>query len=795
VLLPSGSGTRPSARAALGTTSSPNVLSAFPAASFNSDIAAFGSDQAVAPPDTQLAAGPSDLVAAVNDTLWVWSKTGTALAAADLNTFFAVPSGYSFTDPRVAYDAASSRWLLSGLAFDGSNDSIVYLAISETSDPRGLYYSDLVSSRTGVLQDQPQLGFDADVVVLAWTDYSGRLSFSGQETWVLQKSDLLAGNPVSITHFGPDTTRFGIVPVQSLAATSIEDLVYNDSCGANTVGTCNTGTSALGLVAITGTPAAGDVAWSESDPGIAPTTIPPNADQPGATASVVTDDDRFLTATSTGGVVYVSANDGCIPGGDSVMRPCARLIEVSVGASAAVTADSVFGYSGGALYYPAVAPDSNRDVFMAATFSSMSVYPEATGLSLAAGASSFSGISFQAGSGANTDGRWGDYSGAAVDPSDPRHIWVAAEYAPVSGLDWGTAIGELTLPTSTTMTVMGSPSPSFVGQSLTYTATVSPTPDGGTMAFTDNGTTMAGCGAVVVNTSTGKATCTTSYGAAGGHVIVASYGGDSSYAAASGSLTQQVNLTLPKAYVLDGWGGLHPYGGAPGVSVTAFWQGWDIARGIALDPCTGQSGGYVLDGWGGVHPFGGAPAVSVTAYWQGWDIARSIAATCVNGSPGGYVLDGWGGVHPFGSALAVSVTAYWQGWDIARGLVLRSTGQSGYVLDGWGGVHPFGGAPAVPVTAYWQGWDIARGIVLQSTGQGGYVLDGWGGVHPFGSAPAVPVTAYWQGWSIARGLVLRSDTSGYVLDGWGGTHPFGGAPAVSVSAYWQGWDIARGISP
>src|ERR1035437_5853652 len=300
-----------------------------------------------------------------------------------------------------------------------------------------------------------------------------------------------------------------------------------------------------------------------------------------------------------------------------------------------------------------------------------------------------------------------------------------------------------------------SPNPSTVGHAVTYTATVSPTPDGGTVAFTDNNTTLSGCAAVAVNTSTGKATCTTSYSAVGSHAIVASYSGDPNYAASSGSLTQQVN--------------------AAAATTTT----------------------YVLDGWGGLHPFGGAPAVSGTAYWQGWDIARGIAATCVNGSPGGYVLDGWGGVHPFGSAPAGSGTAYWQGWDIARGIVLQSTGQGGYVLDGWGGLNPFGGAPAVSGTASWHGWDIARGIVLQSTGQGVYVLDGWGGLPPFGPTAGEPptVTAYWSGWNIARGLVLSSDTSGYVLDGWGGEHPFGGAPAVSGTAYWQGWDIARGISP
>jgi hypothetical protein len=442
VLLPVGGAARPLSRAA----SSPNLLTAFPAASLSSDIAAFGSGQAVAPPDTQVAVGPNHVVAPVNAVISVWSKTGIPLAAADLNVFYTVPSGYFVSDPKVAYDAATDRWFLSGVAFDNANNSIVYLAISQTADPTGLYYIYTVATSTGVLQDQPDLGFDSDVVVLAWTDYSGSPpSFSGQETVVLQKSDLLTGAAVSTTSFGPDLTRFGIQPVLSLATAHTEELVYNNSCGPDTSGACNTGTSALGVVAITGTPAAGDVAWTETDPVIVPTSIPPNADQPGATTSISTDDDRLLSATSAGGVLYVSSNDACVPSGDSVPRPCPRLIEVALASPPAITLDVDLAFRGGDLYYPAVVPDTNGNVFMATTFSSTSVYPAATALTVANGASSFSAFAVQAGSGVNTDVRWGDYSGVAVDPLDPNDIWVAGEYAAASGLDWGTAIGELTL--------------------------------------------------------------------------------------------------------------------------------------------------------------------------------------------------------------------------------------------------------------------------------------------------------------------------------------------------------------
>ncbi len=258
-----------------------------------------------------------------------------------------------------------------------------------------------------------------------------------------------------------------------------------------------------------------------------------------------------------------------------------------------------------------------------------------------------------------------------------------------------------------------------------------------------------------------------------------------------GAVDNQAHL-----YTLDGYGGLHPNGSSPPLSSTGYWQGWNIARSVALFPS--GSGGYVLDGYGGLNRFGNAPAISGT-YW-GWDIARQVvlAPWSTAATPAGWTLDGYGGISPFGGAPALSGYTYF-GWDIARGLAILpdSTPGSvaGYTLDGWGGLHPFGGAPAISSGAYWQGWDIARGLALtpnaSKTNPSGYTLDGYGGLHPFGGAPVVSGYAYF-GWDIARGVVAWTGmgAGGWTLDGWGGLHPFGGAPAVSNPTYWAGWDIA-----
>jgi hypothetical protein len=244
----------------------------------------------------------------------------------------------------------------------------------------------------------------------------------------------------------------------------------------------------------------------------------------------------------------------------------------------------------------------------------------------------------------------------------------------------------------------------------------------------------------------------------------------------------------PGGFTLDGYGGIHPWGTAPALAQVASWQGWDIARGLAVQ--RGRTGGYVLDGFGGLHAFGVAPPRAPTAYWPGQDIARGIALRPDGRS--GYVLDAWGGIHPFGGAPVVVATSYWPGRDLARGIALRPDGVSGYVLDGSGGVHPFGGAPPLLSGAIWPGLDVARGIALRPDGAAGWIVDAWGGVHSAGIAAPLPSITSLPGADTARGIVAAGDTGGYTITATGRLQPFGDAPPVDVSAVFE-YPIARGV--
>ena len=409
-------------------------------------VSQFGAGQATEPPDVQVAAGPDKLFEMVNSTGSVWSKSGSLLNQVDLNVFFQVPVGYSVGDPRLLYDSTSGRWFASGFAFNSSQGSQAYLAVSAGTDPSANWtiYSTVASAN---LFDQPKIGVTSDKFVMSWNEYSGT-TFVGQQTQVIQKSDLLTGTPLTGWLFNLDPNRFNLVPVPvSSAATAY--LVYN---GNSLRGNPYSGTY-VGVVAITGTPASANIAWAETDLSIYATGIPPGAQQPGGT-SLQTDDDRFLSAVLTKGLLSVVGNDACLPPTETVVRSCLRVLTISVSGTPTVSQDVDNAVSGFDLFYPAVATDAQGNLGIVTSASSSTSFASAYAAIQPAGSTAgLVWMTLEPGRGPYSStscggtNRWGDYSGAATDPSDPTDIWLAGEYASsaTNACDWGTAIGRVTL--------------------------------------------------------------------------------------------------------------------------------------------------------------------------------------------------------------------------------------------------------------------------------------------------------------------------------------------------------------
>jgi len=241
---------------------------------------------------------------------------------------------------------------------------------------------------------------------------------------------------------------------------------------------------------------------------------------------------------------------------------------------------------------------------------------------------------------------------------------------------------------------------------------------------------------------------------------------------------------------------------ASGVNISGhpYWPGQDIVRGVALTHPTGgaQPGGYVLDSWGGVHNFGGAPFLPSSHYTPNNPTSHSLALE--GGDAAGTTMNASAKTWPFPGGIG-GTTDTFQTCDQSRNFGIAVRGISldpavsggkfnlnGATIDGWGGVHPLctntttinlSGAP------YWPGWQIVHGIALLGGGIGGFTLDGYGGVHAWGKAKVTtPPDAYWgarpgvRAWDIARGVAIdgtgttTTAGNGVVVDGWGGLHTF-----------------------
>lgn len=730
------------------------------------------------PPDDNVGVSPTTVAEVVNSALFLYTRSGSLRASASLYSL--LPDCWQLgshttilSDPVIEYDAATSRW---------------YLTVSEFSEPSGgwaggscgvvmttaatsavcsfditvsasCWYGYAFWYNQGLLYDQPKLGYSDDKIVIAWNDFNFYGGYVGEEAWVLkecdaiQTCDLSGGVPGTaplhgVQLFNEDARIFGLVPAQSLSSTTDEWAVYNNS-DPNLWET--TAHPSLGMIRITGTFAASSIGWSEQDVPMAATSIPMLAPQPGSSVLIDTDDDRLLGASWRDGLLWTTANDTCEPApGD--YQACARFIEaIASGSATAVLPDQQWDLAAPSTdyYYPAATFDTAGDMVASVTTSSASAHPAVSVLSQAAGYAGGPNVTQQVQAGSvdylDTRGnacspadcaRWGDYGGAAYDPSDPHGAWVVGEYVTGDTIqeatqeNWATYIQDVEA--SGPSSGVSAPGGGYVLDDL-----------GGLHPFGD---------APPVTTEP-----------------------DFGFDIARAVVLDPCDSTGHTGWVLDGWGGLTPFavGGTaapPKPVVSGYWPGWDIAR-DTVAWCATVNGnpvaeGCTLDGWGGLHAWAQTAAVlpdvpcdKPAGYWPGWDIANRI--TVIPGTDMGYVLDGFGGLWPFNGAPVVPATNYWPGWDIARDVVAlpESGGKpvGGYVLDGYGGVHPYGGAAAVASSDY-PAEDIVRAIDLASggTAPGLYTLDGHGAVSPApltGGPPALSISAYWPGALTAEDMI------------------------------------------
>ena len=494
-----------SVAAPLVSSTAPDELTGFPGTSQASAIHTFGAGQEVTPPNEDVAAGPSDVVEVVNSTIYIFSRAGAVLGSADLNVFMDVFSGYHSSDPRVIYDASAGRFWVTVTEVPDSYSSPnncpisapVLIAVSGSSNPLpfsgwtvyGLpmkTFGGTTGQPLTEFADQPGLGISTNTVTVTFDDYTCDNMFNGSEIDVLQKTDFEHDSGFSSLYYFWDGP-FAPQPVQGLGAMSLTYIVSNQSdCLGNG---CQSGSPDALVQAFTGTPegAGGVTSQPLVNVTMTPTAVNdttgflPPADQPTPGPQLQTNDDRFLNAVWENGEIWTADGTSCLPSGDSAQRDCLNYLEIA----ASGTANTVnttptnqinnVGINGADLFYPAVSLDSAGDVITVFDELSTTVLPSIVDASIASGATSLS--SFQTlhtsatyyngddlfTGACDTEGcRWGDYSGAAQDPVNPRDVWVVsgsaddtATLGPCATIHacWDTRIYDLTVsgPTITSL--------------------------------------------------------------------------------------------------------------------------------------------------------------------------------------------------------------------------------------------------------------------------------------------------------------------------------------------------------
>lgn len=400
------------------------------------------------PPDSQVAAGPSHAVAAVNSVWGAFDKeTGERLYAADLGRWFrnAIEEttfylGFPYVfDPWLAYDRGAGRFYLLATYYHLlSNTSHWMLSVSDDANPLGGWTNYRVTpiDASGIV-DFPKLGYDGRALYLTQNYFGGNLSFSDVTLAVLNKADALAGRTVDAFHFTglarftEDSTDFTLQPTVRPSGTSNRGGPFH--LLSNRLST--TGQSDSLTLWKVRNPAT-DPTLSCSSVDVTPYWFLPTAEQRGSEAELETGEGRLANVVTdpADGTLWTVHSVPTDWNGDGNMVDALRWYQVDP-REGTVVQSGMFGERGVSYYWPAVAANGDSTVVVS-NFSGPGHYLGVSAVGRTRGHEAGrmeDRVTVQKGRSAydygGTTMRTGDYSGISVDPETGRY-WGVAEYSP-----------------------------------------------------------------------------------------------------------------------------------------------------------------------------------------------------------------------------------------------------------------------------------------------------------------------------------------------------------------------------
>ncbi|MBO6514666.1 MAG: hypothetical protein JJ974_11940 [Phycisphaerales bacterium] len=401
------------------------------------------------PPDPTLAVGPNHIVETVNAAIAFYDKNGNQTFSSHLGTpgnpgfFETVGASSNFVfDPKCFYDHKTGRFVVIALETIGDTESWIDIAVSDDSDPNGVWYKYRTNSVISIGSseywvDYPGFGFDDNAFYV-----TGNLfklngpgdGFKGPLFRVFPKAPMLNGDPVAL---------FDIAP-QSGASVQVAQM-FGDAPGGVFVSR-QSGTELR--VWTIDNPTTAPSLRSEIVSGLAFASSPSqDAPNPGG-GFISTLDGRLMNVHVRDGNLYTCHGiDG--PGGRTVARwyhmDLRDFLTDNTSSPQLIQQGEVVGDVGRHYYFPAIYSDNQDNVGMimarssAGEFASVQVSGR---LPSDAPGTMSEPIQLAIGD-TGTGGRWGDYLDIAIDPNNDKTFWIVGMYARNFG--WQTYIDSFTI--------------------------------------------------------------------------------------------------------------------------------------------------------------------------------------------------------------------------------------------------------------------------------------------------------------------------------------------------------------
>jgi len=405
-------------------------------------------DSGFRPPDTMGAIGPAHFVELINGTYAVYDRnSGTLVQMTSLDQFWtnagATPQGNFSFDPRVVYDASTSRWFACAVDAGATTFSGILVAVSVSSNPTLGWTGFRIDADTDNQQwaDFPTMGIDADALYVSANMFAtGGGSFQ-LNFWVFPKADLVAGsiaNMTAIEGLSINNVGFALQPVVDLDGSGLPAPILADFNTPAGVAVRSDVVGPLNSAGVTPGPLVGFVPFSS----------PPDADQPGPKQNINTGGNRLgSNVVLQGGFMWAvqSVNSGG--------RSAIRWLRIDPNTNTVVE-EGVLSDLSLAFYYPSIAVNDFGNIVIGCSGSGAAQFVSAyafagqydgvstlftTPILLRAGVSDYLLLD------SSNRNRWGDYSATTLDPNNPRHFWTIQEF--VAGADfWSTQITEIIFP-------------------------------------------------------------------------------------------------------------------------------------------------------------------------------------------------------------------------------------------------------------------------------------------------------------------------------------------------------------